>query len=266
MSLILEALKKSESQRRLGEMPNLATPVIATRKRRSLLPVLVAAIAIALAAGWWLQRDGTPALAPAESPVATPAAPQPATERRPALADANRPPPTAAPTRTPRASDAVKPAPAPTPADAVADAQAPAAQPAPAAPAPPAAAVATKPLPTPPVVAAPAATNPAASASTAPATSVVTPAPPAATPAVPAQPALPRLWELPYATRRELPAIQLTMQVYSDDPAKRFVILNDVRQTEGAELGKGLYLREIRQDGLIMEVDGTRFFYPRGGR
>lgn len=252
MSLILEALKKSENQRRLGEMPNLATPVIATRKRRSLLPVLAAAIAVALAAGWWLQRGGTPALAPAERPVATVPASQPAAERRTALTDTAKAPPT----RTPRAAaDAAKPA---APADAVADVQTPAAQ-----PTPPTAAAATKPLPAPaPAVAAgPAATNPVVNPSPAPAAPVVTPAP-----ALPAQPALPKLWELPYATRRELPAMQLTMQVYSDDPGKRFVILNDVRQTEGAELGKGLYLREIRQDGLIMEVDGTRFFYPRGGR
>ncbi|PZQ16304.1 MAG: hypothetical protein DI564_06620 [Rhodanobacter denitrificans] len=265
MSLILEALKKSESQRRLGEMPNLATPVIATRKRRSLLPVLVAAIAVALAAGWWLQRDGTPTVAPTEPQVVTPSAPQPAAERRPALADAAQKPPAATPVRTPRTADTTKPAAAPPPADAVADVQTPAAQPAPASPAPSAAAAATKPLPAPVPVAGPAATNPAANSSTAPAPPVVTPAP-APPPAVPAQPALPRFWELPYATRRELPTMQLTMQVYSDDPAKRFVILNDVRQTEGAELGKGLYLREIRQDGLVMEVDGTRFFYPRGGR
>jgi general secretion pathway protein B len=74
------------------------------------------------------------------------------------------------------------------------------------------------------------------------------------------------MWELPYATRKDLPALQVTMQVYSEEPAKRFVILNDARQAEGAELGKGLYLREIRQDGLVLEIDGTRFFYPRGGR
>lgn len=248
MSLILEALKKSESQRRLGEMPNLATPVIATRKRRSLLPVLAAAIAVALAAGWWLQRDGMPTLAPAERPVATAPVSQPAAEHRTAPTDAAK----AAPTRTPRTTDAAKPA---APADAVADVQTPAAQ-----PTPPAAAAATKPLPAPAVAAGPAAPNSAVNPTPAPATPVVTPAP------ATAQPALPKLWELPYATRRELPAMQLTMQVYSDDPGKRFVILNDVRQTEGAELGKGLYLREIRQDGLVMEVDGMRFFYPRGGR
>lgn len=256
MSLILEALKKSESQRRLGEMPNLATPVIATRKRRSLLPVLAAAIAVALAAGWWLQRDGMPTLAPAERPVATAPASQPAVEHRTAPTDAAK----AAPTRTPRTADAAKPT---APADAVADVQTPAAQPT---PTPPAAAAATKPLPAPAVEAGPAAPNSAVNPTPAPATPVVTPAPATAQPAVPAQPALPKLWELPYATRRELPAMQLTMQVYSDDPGKRFVILNDVRQTEGAELGKGLYLREIRQDGLVMEVDGMRFFYPRGGR
>ena len=34
MSLILEALKKSEQQRRLGEAPTLGTPVVATRRKR----------------------------------------------------------------------------------------------------------------------------------------------------------------------------------------------------------------------------------------
>lgn len=256
MSLILEALKKSENQRRLGEMPNLATPVIATRKRRSLLPVLVAGIAVALAAAWWLQRDGTPAVAPAEPQVAAPAAVQPTAERRPALADAAKTPATtASPVRTPRSGEATKPVPANPPADAVADV-----------PSPPAPAAVPAPGTVSPNPAAPAAANPPPQVAAAPAVPVVAATPAAPSAAVATEPALPKLWELPYATRRELPTMQLTMQVYSDDPGKRFVILNDVRQTEGAELGKGLYLREIRQDGLVMEVDGTRFFYPRGGR
>jgi general secretion pathway protein B len=57
MSLILEALKKSEQQRQLGEAPNLGTPITMTRRRRSLLPVLAAAIAIALGASWYLLRN-----------------------------------------------------------------------------------------------------------------------------------------------------------------------------------------------------------------
>jgi general secretion pathway protein B len=84
MSLILEALKKSEQQRRLGEAPTLGSPVVATRRRRSLIPVLAALIVVAAAAGWWLtrsaRRDATPPIA------TTPSAPMtalPAPARKP---------------------------------------------------------------------------------------------------------------------------------------------------------------------------------------
>ena len=56
MSLILEALKKSEQQRRLGEAPTLGSPVVSTRRRRNLLPLFAMLIVIAAAAGWWLLR------------------------------------------------------------------------------------------------------------------------------------------------------------------------------------------------------------------
>lgn len=75
MSLIHEALKKAEQQRRLGDPPSLGTPFAATRRRRTLLPYLAVAIAAALGAGWWLSRDSAPqapsqAAAPAASPPA----------------------------------------------------------------------------------------------------------------------------------------------------------------------------------------------------
>jgi|SRR5882724_10101186 len=56
MSLILEALKKSEAKRRLGGVPDLNTPFAARRRRRSPLPFIAAAIVVAAAAGWWLWR------------------------------------------------------------------------------------------------------------------------------------------------------------------------------------------------------------------
>ena len=46
MSLILEALKKSESQRRLGEAPDLGTPFTAREGRRSTLPLILLVIAV----------------------------------------------------------------------------------------------------------------------------------------------------------------------------------------------------------------------------
>jgi hypothetical protein len=60
MSLILEALKKSEAKRRLGEAPDLGTPFTSARRRGSLLPLLLAAIAAAGVLGWWLTRAPTP--------------------------------------------------------------------------------------------------------------------------------------------------------------------------------------------------------------
>jgi general secretion pathway protein B len=60
MSLIHEALKKAEQQRRLGEPPNLGTPFARAPQRRSLLPYLAVAIVGVLGAGWYLSRPGTP--------------------------------------------------------------------------------------------------------------------------------------------------------------------------------------------------------------
>lgn len=57
MSLIHEALKKAEQQRRLGEPPGLTTPFARSPRQRSLLPYLAAAIAVALGAAWFLTRD-----------------------------------------------------------------------------------------------------------------------------------------------------------------------------------------------------------------
>ncbi|WP_313914761.1 general secretion pathway protein GspB [Tahibacter sp.] len=76
MSLIHEALKKAEQQRRLGEPPGLATPFARSPRQRSLLPYLAAAIVIALGAGWFLTRDtaapekGAPATASSEAATA----------------------------------------------------------------------------------------------------------------------------------------------------------------------------------------------------
>ncbi|HEY6940329.1 general secretion pathway protein GspB, partial [Dokdonella sp.] len=89
---------------------------------------------------------------------------------------------------------------------------------------------------------------------------------PKAAPAQPRQPALPTVWELPYGTRKELPDLKLTMHVFSDAPAERFIVVEGERHVEGDDLGNGVVLREIRADGMVLDFKGQRFLYPRDGR
>ena len=55
------------------------------------------------------------------------------------------------------------------------------------------------------------------------------------------------------------------MHVYTADPAQRFVILNDSRLGEGEKTTDDVFVREVRPDGVVLEFQSQRFFYPRDG-
>ncbi len=87
-------------------------------------------------------------------------------------------------------------------------------------------------------------------------------------PALPAEAAtaptdVPPYYQLAFDVRKALPALKLSMHVYSADPAARFVILNDSRMTEGEKTPDDVTLEKIVPDGVILEFQGHRFFYPR---
>ena len=327
MSLIHEALKKAEAQRRLGELPTLGTPVAGRRKPRPLLPVLAALIAVALGAGWWLStREGAgdapatvaagdaPAASPRAKPDAAPAtgrnaptvpATSSAAERRPAvdpnapvkMAGANGPvnqAPSQAPPPTVRETAERESEPHPAGTNPLAPGEAAplalGAPPPPTATNDPAGVAAKSAIkqkqgaaaPPPVASATKAGAPPAANAgtSTAPAANVARPAapppavavpPPAAAPVAtapapaPSLENLPLYWQLPLNVRKDLPALKLSMHVYSPTPDQRFVILNGNRQKEGDDLGADVRLTEIRVDGAVLEYHGQRFLVPRGG-
>lgn len=289
MSLILEALKKSEQQRRLGEMPTLGTPAPLGRRRRSLLPVLAGLIACALGAGWWLLRmPGTPPSAETPKPAVDPTVATATQPMRPAIArNASKPPGARPSAATPNAPLAAPVLPMPTtdrpgavkppPNAALVGTPTSAAKPAPpsapaAAPSKPAAPAAVKPAsPKPSDADKPASAKPPVDAN-APVPKSVAPDAPVATAASkparakPAAPALPSVWELPYGTRKDLPDLKLTMHVYSSAPAERFIVIEGARHVEGDDLGNGVVLHEIRADGMVLDYKGQRFLYPRDGR
>lgn len=105
--------------------------------------------------------------------------------------------------------------------------------------------------------------RPAAPTAPAPASRVVASSTPSADQVAAAgAESLPLLNELPYATRSALPAMDLTMHLYSQDAARRMILINGARAGDGDELDNGLRILSIRPDGVAMEYQGTRFLLP----
>lgn len=256
MSLILEALRKSEAERRRGQAPGLFVeqiPVSMTRRARTpawawMLGVLLLG-ALALLA-WREFGHGLPG---ADVPAAAEArdAAEPVT---PAITEPTRDHPASPGSSVPVASK-----PAARPPATQAPAEAPAAVPAPAGTTASVPGVVAPPVETPrstvpasapaqPIVAAPPGGDPA----------TVAPNPPAAS-----EEAVPRLASLPASDRAQLPPLKLSMHVYADDPAQRFVILDGRRLQEGASPATGVVLEQIRRDGLVLSVNGQRVLLAR---
>lgn len=68
-----------------------------------------------------------------------------------------------------------------------------------------------------------------------------------------------RQWELPLSVRRELPSLNLSIHVFATEPESRFVLINGERRIEGDELGQGAQLVEIRREGALVQFRDYRF-------
>ena len=66
-------------------------------------------------------------------------------------------------------------------------------------------------------------------------------------------------WELPQGVRDNLPEIRITVLVYADKPADRFLLSNGQRLVEKDELDSGVVLDEIRRDGAVFTYRKYRF-------
>jgi len=75
-------------------------------------------------------------------------------------------------------------------------------------------------------------------------------------------PRIASLSEMPSEQRQQLPALKLSMHVYSSEAGKRFAIIDGQRINEGSMLGSAV-VEQIRQDGVVLSVQGQSYLLPR---
>ena len=228
MSYILEALKKSQAERQLGELPSIHAPQVqlhdgaaSASARRTPVWLALGGVAVTVAAALLLWQ---PWQADAAAPAAAAVVPAVLAQAVPA------PLPVAAPPA------AVAPAPV-------------------AAFVPPAATAAPVHHARP--VAEPKQETPG---------QVVSPPVAAPAPAVPPTPAaeesVPGMRDLPEPIQRQIPAIAIGGYIYSKNPADRLLLIDKVLRHEGEELAPGLVLEKLQPKAAIFSFKGYRYRVP----
>ena len=260
MSLILEALKKSEAERRLGRAPDLLTPsALPVPERRPWLWLwgvvfgLAAALIVVLVLWARSALDAPTARPPAPASASAPAAP-------PLDTTMSAPPPAPAPvSRTP--ANAIANAPLPQDPDFASTERESVPVPAHAIPLPPPAPPTPRQnTPSPPAQAQPVVTRPLpASLPAAASVPVTVPEPEPAQTLEPLQ----HLATLPASLREGLPPLRLSMHVYDPDPAARFVLIDGKRYRQGDAIAPGILVDAIRPDGVAIAHGQQRFLLSR---
>lgn len=245
MSFILDALKKSESDRQRQSGPSLFEVKVAPPRRR--LPIWAAAIAVLLGINvivisWMLLRHPAASQPTAAAPQASPAPAPPGRDviRDAPVARAAATPPVRGPTPSGQAAASTQ-APAQVTTPPAARGSGPASPPAPAA-------GATAQSASPPA----AGDNPGDYA-------------PAVEPGSAASGAaagdLPLYQQI--VVSDGLPALHLDLHVFANRPKDRFVMINMHRLGEGDSLPSGVRVDAIRPDGAVLTFRGTQFLLPR---
>lgn len=228
MSYILEALKKSQAERQLGELPSIHAPQVqlhdgaaSASARRTPVWLALGGVGVAVAAAlllWqpWQADAAAPAAAAVVPAVLAQAVPAPLPMAAPPAAVAPAPvaafvPPAATAAPVHHARPVAEPK-QETPGQAVS-----------------------------PPVAAPA---------------------PAVPPTPAAEESVPGMRDLPEPIQRQIPAIAIGGYIYSKNPADRLLLIDKVLRHEGEELAPGLVLEKLQPKAAIFSFKGYRYRVP----
>jgi len=254
MSILLDALRKSEAQRQLGSAPTLQTPMgsdaLSTGGNKVWIPATMSLLAAAIIAWIGLEQfhraappAGKSASAvitsaqdvPAESPAPKQQERAKRSARTPVMDYAAAiPPPVSGRTRPEHSAEI------PAPTDAT-DHRLAAAKPA------------------------PEEESPATRASSVPASrtarhrnSGIRGKPTERQ--EPYNPPFISYWQVPQSVREGMPELHITVLVYAQKPEDRFLLINGQRLREKEQLAEGLVLEEIQREKAIFSYGGYRFY------
>ncbi len=73
----------------------------------------------------------------------------------------------------------------------------------------------------------------------------------------------PQELRLPPDVQKRLPRFLMSAHVYDKTPAKRFVLINNLKTREGETSREGIKVEEILPDGAVLSYTGHRFFQAR---
>ena len=252
MSYILDALRKAERERHLGQPPSLTTPPLAAEPgRRRLGPWLGVGLGLGLNAALLaffltrIQPAAPPVIAASPAPTATSTPFQPA-------ASPSLPPAKEASGREESPVTVREPAePVASPRSAAASATTTSTTPAPVTPRREPVDKPALSEPSPPSV-----PRPSRERREEPSRPSLKPG---SVTLAPAPEPVPLLETLSAGARRGIPALNLDIHIHSVDPDKRFVVINGRRYREGDRLGEGPMLETVTRDGAILRQGGQRF-------
>jgi len=232
MSYILEALKKAQAERQLGEVPSVHAPSMHMGAEEPAggklkkpvvigMTVMAGVIVVLLALVWRGSGNSASSDQARLTPRAVAApAPQPATVPTTATAPTPVPAPVPALVATPiPAQPAVLLAPAPSPKRA-------------------------------------AATPPPDSATTSPEPVATAPAP------APQEEVTQTVRDLPEPIQRSLPQVAVGGYIYSKNPADRLLLVDKVLRHEGEEVAPGLVLEKLLPKSAVFSFKGYRYRVP----
>ena len=75
----------------------------------------------------------------------------------------------------------------------------------------------------------------------------------------PYQPGLISYWQLPESVRQQFQAFHISVIVFAKKPEDRFILLNGVRLVEGDQAERDLVLEEIRREGAVFSYRHYQF-------